>query len=73
MIISIANEIWGATNTPSKTTYEKTNNNIAINALQVLRDIAWEKAIKYRFDPVVGEAHEEYLTLLNGILKECES
>ena len=45
----------------------------ALKALQALRDIAWQQAIKYRWDPAIGRAHEEYLRLLNGMLKECEA
>ncbi len=37
-------------------------------ALQDIRDMAWQQAIKYRFDPVVGRAHEEYLKALNAAL-----
>lgn len=43
---------------------------IALAGLQELREIAWQKAIKYRFDPVLGRAHDEYLQFLNGLLKE---
>lgn len=54
-----------------KTTNDR-NHNTALNGLQVLRDIACCHAIKYRWDPALSRAHEEYLNLLNGILKECE-
>lgn len=47
------------------------NNNTALAGLQELREIAWEKAIKYRFDPVLGRAHDEYLQALNGLIMEC--
>lgn len=57
--------------------YEKTtremNHNTALNGLQLLREIAWQHAIKYRWDPALSRAHEEYLNLLNGILKECSA
>lgn len=43
----------------------------AIAGLQELREIAWQKAMKYRFDPVLGRAHDEYLQALNGLIKEC--
>lgn len=43
----------------------------ALAGLQELREIAWQKAIKYRFDPVLGRTHEEYLQALNGLIKEC--
>ncbi len=62
----------GATNASTmrkQTRYQQ--DNTALKALQALRDIAWQQAIKYRWDPALSRAHEEYLTLLNGILKEC--
>lgn len=42
----------------------------ALLALQEIRDIAWHKAVKYRFDPVLGRMHEEYLNSLNEMIKE---
>ena len=51
--------------------YEK--NSIALVGIQEIRDIAWRHAMKYRFDPILSHAHEEYLTLLNGLIKECEA
>lgn len=45
--------------------------NNSLFALQALRDHALEKATKYRWDPWLSEAHEEYLNQLNNILKEC--
>lgn len=48
------------------------NNNTTLYSLQCLRDIALEHAIKYRWDPVLGRTHSEYVTMLNGILEECE-
>lgn len=41
----------------------------AIIALQGLRDFAWKKALKYRFDPVIGKMHDEYLTMLNDMVQ----
>ena len=49
----------------------KDNHIIALAGLQALREIAWQKAIKYRFDPVLGRAHDEYLQALNILIKEC--
>lgn len=51
---------------------QKPNHALAIIGLQALRDIAWQCAIKYRWDPVVGKIHEEYLTMIKVILEECE-
>jgi len=63
----------GARYAPTEKTTSDRNHNTALNGLQALRDIAWQHAIKYRWDPVLSRAHEEYLNLLNGILKECEA
>lgn len=73
--MQLRSENWGATNAPSSLaeknkTYER-HNSVALQGLQELRDIAWQYAMKYRWDPALGRAHEEYLTLLNGILEEC--
>lgn len=48
------------------------DHSLAIIGLQALRDIAWQSAIKYRFDPVLSRAHNEYLTLIKVILEECQ-
>lgn len=48
-------------------------NNTLLLRLQELRDQAWLLAIKYRFDPVVGQAHEVYLKELNELLKEVNA
>ncbi len=60
----------GASNTPTEITRRCTNHTKMVNGLQLLRDIAWDQALKYRFDPVLSRAHEEYLNLLNGLLQE---
>lgn len=49
----------------------KDYNNIALEGLQELREIAWQKAMKYRFDPVLSRTHDEYLQALNGLIMEC--
>ena len=67
------NKSVGARYAPTEKTTSCSNHSMAINALQVLRDIAWQHAIKYRWDPALSQAQEEYLNLLNGILKECEA
>ncbi len=48
-------------------------NNKMILSLQELRDTALQLAMKYYWDPALGKAHNEYLTMLNEILKECEA
>lgn len=66
----------GATNA---STNEKANEilteedyNKLLAGMQVLRNIAWHHAIEYRFDPILSQAHEEYLNLANDILKEYD-
>lgn len=59
----------GAANAPQN---QQSNNSLALQGLQELRDIAFYLANKYRFDPMLGRAHEEYLTLLNSILTRCK-
>lgn len=61
------------TNTLSNKQSRYGNNNMALHGLQALRDRAWIYALKYRFDPVLSLAHEEYLNLLNGLIRECET
>lgn len=65
----LLNKNEGATNTPH---YEITHTNYikTLHALQDLRDTAWHSAIKYRFDPALSRAHDEYLKTLNHILKQ---
>lgn len=45
------------------------NDSTFIMALQEIRDMAWHKAVKYRFDPVIGRIHDEYLNMLNEMIK----
>lgn len=61
------------TNTLSNKQSRYENYTIALHGLQALRDRAWIHALKYRFDPVLSLAHEEYLNLLNGLIRECET
>ncbi len=46
---------------------------IAINKLQEIRDIALYNAMKCRWDPTLSDTHEQYLTLLNNLLKHQEN
>jgi hypothetical protein len=39
-------------------------------ALQLLRDHALAKATKYKWDPWLSRAHEEYLDYLNNVLNQ---
>lgn len=69
--------LMGATNTQPaqertiQTTCPKSNT--SIEKLQALRDIAWQNANKYRWDPTIGKLHSEYLNDLNMLLRECEA
>lgn len=68
--IVINNEKRGATNAPKNDSYMY--NSKALQGLQEVRDIALYLAGKYRWDPMLGQAHEEYLNILNKILVECK-
>lgn len=41
--------------------------------LEEMLDYAWHNAMKYRFDPVAGRIHEEYLEMLKNIKKTQET
>lgn len=43
------------------------NENLTLLELEEMIDYAWHNAIKYRFDPVAGRIHEEYLTMIKNI------
>lgn len=58
---------------PSVTAYETQRNDInLLVCLQAIRDLAWGYAVKYRFDPVLGQTHEEYLDLLNEVIRSVQ-
>lgn len=38
----------------------------------MLRNTAWEQAIKYRFDPLVGQIYEKQLKNLNELLEQAK-
>jgi len=65
----IESEKRGATYAPQNEWY--LHNSKAVQGLQEVRDIALYLAKKYRWDPMLGRAHEEYLNILNKILVEC--
>lgn len=69
--MSVANKNGSAANASSGETTRMLNGITALDGLQVVRDIAWGLAMKYKWDPVLGGAHEEYLSLLNNILMKC--
>jgi len=53
------------------TTHTRQDDNASLRKLQEIREIAWRQAIKYRWDPVLSRAHNEYLDMLNAMLSEC--
>jgi hypothetical protein len=68
-IMQLLNKHKGAANALNdNTTYRQ--HNTVVEGLQALREIAWHKALKYRFDPVLSRTHEEYLSVLNNLLAE---
>jgi hypothetical protein len=36
----------------------------ALTQIEFLIDYAWKQAIKYRFDPIVGKIHSDYLEMV---------
>ena len=69
--MSVLNKIGDARYVPLEKTTSG-NGIMALIGLQALREVALQKAIKYRWDPVLGKTHDEYLDFLNGILKEMD-
>lgn len=61
---------WNRSNDTVETT-EQYNDNTPLKKLQDIRDIAWQQAIKYRWDPVLSHTHNEYLAMLNEMIEEC--
>ena len=60
-----------ATNFHTEKTTRCEDNTIALNGLQEIREVAFYHALRYRFDPVLSRAHEEYLNMITLLLKEC--
>ena len=51
--------------------YTRQDDNTSLRKLQEIREIAWQQAIKYRWDPVLSRTHNDYLNMLNSMLNEC--
>jgi len=68
--MQLKNKVRATANSP-KHKVSCQENNTALHSLQCLRDIALQHAIKYRWDPVLGRTHSDYVDMLNGILEEC--
>lgn len=49
---------------------DKFSSNLEVSSIEDMVEIAWQQAIKYRFDPVVGRIHEEYLDMLKKVRQE---
>lgn len=49
---------------------DKFSSSLEVSSIEDMLEIAWQKAIKYRFDPVVGRIHEEYLEMLKKVKEE---
>jgi hypothetical protein len=43
---------------------------VSVNMLQELIEHSWRQAIKYKFDPVAGRIHSEYLELTKKMQQE---
>lgn len=46
--------------------------NCLVNSIEMLRENAWQHALKYKFDPVVGKIYEDQLKNLNAILDHAQ-
>ena len=44
-----------------------------ISSLEMLRDNAWHDAMKFRYDPLLGETHNKYLHNLNALIDHARS
>lgn len=49
------------------------SNDLELACIDELLDFAWQKAIKYRFDPFASRIHEEYLEMIKAMKKEIQS
>jgi len=43
-----------------------------IDSIDMLRDNAWQHALKYRFDPTIGKIYEDQLKNLNVLLEQAQ-
>lgn len=43
-----------------------------LSSIEMLRDEAWHKSLKYRNDPVLGKTHEEYLNNFNVLIEHAK-
>lgn len=62
----------GAINTPHLDNTDDPHATTALRGLQEIRQVALYLATKYRWDPILGHAHDQYLDMINTVLKECE-
>ncbi len=47
--------------------------NCIISSLEMLRDNAWNDAMKFRYDPLLGKTHDKYLQNLNTLLDHAKN
>ncbi len=43
-----------------------------ISSIDMLRNSAWEHALKYRYDPLIGKIYEKQLENLNILLEQAK-
>ncbi len=43
-----------------------------IDSIDMLRDNAWQHALKYRYDPLIGKIYEDQLKNLNVLLEQAQ-
>ncbi len=43
-----------------------------ISSIDMLRNCAWEHALKYRYDPLIGKIYEKQLENLNILLEQAK-
>ncbi len=60
----------GSVNSPTPGSMIQDKNINLLKGLQALREIAFFKAMKFRFDPILSREHNEYLTAINELLGE---
>lgn len=61
----------GTPHTLTEKTTRYSQYNKRLKGLQELRDIAWLNSMEYHWDPIMRGVHEEYLDIINSMLKEC--
>lgn len=68
----LENEKGAVCGGPKESLIDKQKHIIFLHKLQMLRDEAWIKGMRYLFDPVSGSIHKFYLNELNKLLQMVE-